>query len=326
METFDMPILDLPIEELKIYRGTNPRPADFDAYWERGLAEMRSVDPDVDLVEADFTAPGIECYHFYFTGVGNARIHAKYLRPKNHFSPAPAVIDFHGYTADSGSWMSLMAWAASGFQVWAMDCRGQGGLSEDPGGVKGNTHKGHIIRGLSDSPERLYYRQVFLDAAQLAGIAMTAVGVDPARVCARGGSQGGGLTLACAGLEPRIACLTPVFPFLCDYKRVWEIDLAKRAYEELVYWFKRFDPMHEKEDDVFTTLGYIDVQHLSERIRGRVLMATGLSDDVCPPSSQFAAYNKITASKSLRIYPDFGHEGLKGFDDIEYAFVNETFC
>jgi|GEM_PF-2913200 len=32
----------------------------------------------------------------------------------------------------------------------AMDCRGQGGSSEDSGGVKGNTLCGHIIRGLAN--------------------------------------------------------------------------------------------------------------------------------------------------------------------------------
>ena len=320
-----MPILDLPLNELKAYKGTNPLPGDFEVYWDRALTEMRSVDPEVELVDTDFKAPGVDCFDYFFTGVGKARIHAKYLRPKKTDAPAPVLIVFHGYTVDSGSWLNHLAWAASGYHVWAMDCRGQGGLSEDPGGVKGNTQMGHIIRGLSDSPDKLYYRQVFLDAAQLAGLAIGAEGVDPVRVGARGVSQGGGLTLACAALEPRIACLTPVFPFLCDYKRVWDIDLAKRAYEELVYWFKRFDPMHERENEVFTTLGYIDVQHLAERIRGRVLMATGLSDDICPPSSQFAAFNKIKAPKSLRVFPDFGHEELKGFDDIEFSFFRETF-
>jgi cephalosporin-C deacetylase len=204
-----------------------------------------------------------------------------------------------------------------------MDCRGQGGESEDPGGVKGNTLKGHIIRGLSDAPEKLYYRQVFLDAAQLAGLAMGTEGVDFRRVGARGGSQGGGLTLACAALEPRIACLAPVFPFLTDYRRVWELDLAKRAYVELVEWFRRYDPMHEREEEVFTTLGYIDVQHLADRIRGEVMMGTGLMDETCPPSSQFAAFNKITAPKSLKVYPDFDHEILPGFDDIEFSFFRD---
>ena len=125
-----------------------------------------------------------------------------------------------------------------------------------------------------------------------------------------GGSQGGGLSLACAALEPRIKRAAPLYPFLCDYQRVWEMDLDENAYEELRYYFRRFDPRHEREKEVFTQLGYIDVQHLAPYVRGEVLMAVGLMDTICPPSTQFAAYNKIESKKELAIYPDFGHENL----------------
>ena len=40
-----MPLLDMPLEELLEYQGRNPRPEDFDEYWERALTEMRAVDP-----------------------------------------------------------------------------------------------------------------------------------------------------------------------------------------------------------------------------------------------------------------------------------------
>jgi cephalosporin-C deacetylase len=147
--------------------------------------------------------------------------------------------------------------------------------------------------------------------------------VDETRVAAMGGSQGGALTVACASLEPRINRLAPVFPFLCDYRRVWEMDLAKDAYQELRTWFRHFDPRHEREQAVFEQLGYIDLQHLSKRIRGEVLMATGLMDTICPPSSQFAMYNRIQSKKDVVIYPDFGHEGLPGFDDITFGFLQK---
>ena len=64
-----------------------------------------------------------------------------------------------------------------------------------------------------------------------------------------------------------------------------------------------------------TKLGYIDLQHLAPRIKAEILMFTGLMDTICPPSSQFAAYNKITSKKDVVIYPDFGHEGLPGESD-----------
>jgi len=205
--------------------------------------------------------------------------------------------------------------------VVALDCRGQGGLSEDVGGVPGNTLHGHIIRGLDGEPEDLLFRQLFLDTAQLAGLVMAMEDVDANRVGAMGGSQGGGLTLACAALEPRLKLAAPVYPFLCDYQRVWKLDLAVNAYQELKDYYRRFDPLHEREEEIFTRLGYVDVQHLAPRIRARVMMGVGLMDQVCPPSTQFAAYNKIEAPKSLVVYPDFGHEGLPGHADRTFEFM-----
>jgi len=318
-----MPLLfDMPLEKLESYEGTNPRPEDFDAFWDRGLAEMRALDPAVELRPAEFQTPFADCFDLFFTGVGQARVHAKFLRPKGVPTPHPAVLIFHGYSGSAGDWSDKLGFAAMGYSVAALDCRGQGGLSEDIGGVVGNTLRGHIIRGLDGSPDSMLFRQIFLDTAQLADIVMAMPEIDATRVGVTGGSQGGGLTLACAALVPRIALAAPVFPFLCDYRRVWEIDQARDAYAELQEYFRRFDPLHEREDEVFRKLGYIDVQHLAPRIRARVLMAVGLMDTICPPSTQFAAYNKITAEKSLQLYPDFGHEGLPGHNDAVFQFMS----
>jgi len=319
-----MPIVDMPLAELSQYQGRNPRPADFDAYWDAALAEMKATKADVELVPCDVIKPSFaECFDLYFTGVGGARVHAKYLRPKDVPKPHPAVVLFHGYSGSSGDWVDKLGYVALGFSVAALDCRGQGGRSEDTGGVKGNTLRGHIIRGLDDTPDKLLFRQIYLDCAQLAGIVMEMPEVNPARVGATGGSQGGGLTLACAALEPRIARAAPLFPFLCDYLRVWEMDLAVGAYEELRTYFRLFDPRHEREGELWTKLGYIDNQHLAPRIQAETLMLTGLMDTICPPSTQFAAYNRIPAAKDLVIYPDFGHEGLPGSGDIVFRFMSE---
>ena len=83
-----MPLtFDFPFEQLESYQGINPRPKDFDAYWEKGLAEMRATDPQVELIPAEFQAAKVACFHLYFTGVGGARIHAKLLRPSNSDHP-----------------------------------------------------------------------------------------------------------------------------------------------------------------------------------------------------------------------------------------------
>ncbi len=319
-----MPTVDMGIEELEKYNGTNPRPADFDSYWETAISEMKAIDPDEEYVPADFKAPGVECYDFYFTGANGARIHAKHIRPANVTGKIPAVLMFHGYACSSGDWYSKLPYAMAGFAVYALDVRGQGGSSEDVGGVTGNTLYGHIIRGINEKdPHKLLFRDIFLDVAQLAGLVIDTEFVDETRVYARGNSQGGALTVVCAALEPRISKIYTVYPFLSDYKRVWDLDLDAGWYAELREHFKRIDPRHKRENEIFTRLGYIDIQYLAPRIKAKTVMATGLLDTTCPPSTQFAIFNKLTCEKEIIFYPDFGHEALPDTEDDMFAFFLE---
>ena len=53
------------------------------------------------------------------------------------------------------------------------------------------------------------------------------------------------------------------------------MDLAKDAYAELRTFFRHFDPQHEREEEIFTKLGYIDIQFLADRIKGDVLLGVG---------------------------------------------------
>ena len=49
-----MPLLDMPLAQLQTYQGSSPRPDRFDAYWADALEEMRSIDSDVVIKEADY--------------------------------------------------------------------------------------------------------------------------------------------------------------------------------------------------------------------------------------------------------------------------------
>ena len=316
-----MPQLDMPLAELREYQGRNPKPDDFDRYWDDALAEAHAVDPQPELVPADFALPGVECFDLYFTGTGGARVHCKYARPAGKKDVA-AVMKFHGYSCDGGDWTELCLWPATGMAACMMEVRGQGGSSHDPGGHKFHTLRGHFIRGLEDSADNLFFRDVFLDTVIATEVVAGFDEVDGDRMGAHGFSQGGALTLACAALSDRIKRAAPVYPFLSDYKRVWEMDLAVKAYDELREFFRWRDPLHEREDEWFRRLGYIDVQHLAPRVDGEVLLGTGLMDNICPPSTVFAAYNKIPGKKDVRIYPDFGHEKLPGFEEDVFTFLH----
>ncbi|HBR93346.1 MAG TPA: acetylesterase [Opitutae bacterium] len=317
-----MPVLDKPLDELVKYTTSTPKPADFDDFWDKGLQELDALEVKVNFTPVDFKAPFATCRSMHFTGTGGARVHARIATPKEPAEqPGPALLFFHGYSGSSPSWVEMLPYVAAGFTVAGLDCRGQGGLSEDTISTKGNTLHGHIIKGLDDAPEKLYYRNVFLDTALLARIVMNLDSVDADRVGANGGSQGGALALACGALEPRIKQVYSQFPFLSDYKRVWDMDLDQNAYVGLRDYFRRFDPLHKREAAIFEKLGYIDVSHLSARIEGEVLMAITQLDNICPPSTQFAAFNAISSKKAYLLYPDCGHENLPGANEEAYEFM-----
>jgi cephalosporin-C deacetylase len=315
-----VPAIDLPLESLLTYSGRNPRPSDFDSFWTRSLQELDRTEPNAVLERARLECEFADAYHLWFTGIGGERIHSKLLVPKIE-GKCRAVLQFHGYTGHSGEWVDKLSYVANGFVVAAMDCRGQAGLSEDLGGTRGNTYSGQIIRGLNEGPEKLLFRKIFLDTAQLARVVMAMDEVDENRVGVMGGSQGGALALVCGALEPRVRKVAAWHPFLCDFKRIWELDFGGSAYGEIKNYFRMFDPRHEKEDETFTKLGYLDVQNFAPMIEGDVLFATGLMDNTTPPSSCFAAFNKIRHKLPPLIYPDFTHEHLPGLPDLIYEFM-----
>lgn len=323
-----MAVFDLDLEQLRQYQGVNPRPADFDAYWKKALDEVGELGVSCELEPEDFPAPGVLCYHLCFTGIGGARIHGKLLRPEKIEGRIPGVCVFHGYHHFCGSWFERLPFVYSGMAVLALDTRGQGGCSEDTS-CAGDTETlyGQILRGTSCAdPEKLLYRSIYSDCVQAVRILKSMPFVDEERIGLTGNSQGGGLSVACAALEP-VQRIAVIYPFLSDFKRVWQMDLCNvsNAYRQFWWHFRKKDPFHEREDELWEQLGYIDIQHHAPHIGAKVLWFTGMMDQICPPSTQFAAYNKITSEKEMRILPDYGHEMdmFPFVDDLVYRFLRK---
>ncbi|MEN8171799.1 MAG: acetylxylan esterase [Chloroflexota bacterium] len=53
----------MPYDNLLVYHGANPKPADFDKYWDRAIAEMQAKDHDMELIPAEFQTDFAESYH-----------------------------------------------------------------------------------------------------------------------------------------------------------------------------------------------------------------------------------------------------------------------
>ena len=297
------------LAEAKDYRGRDEVPADFDAFWDRQISSLSGL-PDYQLIEKDFQIAGVTCHELVFEGTNQGRTYARIVLPKSS-KKVPIIFHFHGYMGRGWDWSDMLAYTVAGSGVVSMDVRGQSGYSLDGGApVRGNTVKGQIIRGAVDGPERLFYKDVYLDIYSLIEIVASLDLVDEERLSSYGASQGGALALVAAALNPRIKQTVAIYPFLSDFRRVLEIGNTSEAYDELFRYFKFHDPFHETEDEIIQTLSYIDVKNMAHRIQGSVRMITGLADDVCYPITQFAIYNRLECTKEHLLMPEYEHEAM----------------
>jgi cephalosporin-C deacetylase len=61
-------LFDLPLEELQTYRPPRHEPADFDAFWQRTLAEARAFPLDAIFEPVDYGLRTLEAFDVTFNG------------------------------------------------------------------------------------------------------------------------------------------------------------------------------------------------------------------------------------------------------------------
>jgi cephalosporin-C deacetylase len=297
-----MALYDKPLEELLVYDPPLTRQPGFDAFWQRTLEESARTPVAAHFRAIDYPTIGAHVYEALYEGWRGARICAWYVQPAGD-GPFPALVQYHGYSGSKMDVYRYLMWALQGFAVLAVDVRGQSGNSTDPICYTGGHVTGWMTQGIMD-PEEYYYRGVYMDCVRALDAVASRPEVDAGRIGVMGMSQGGGLTLAVAALDARPVLAMPEMPYLCHYKRA--VDVAMRnPYLEIAAYLRNWP---EREEQVWRTLSYFDNLNLAARIRCPVLMDVGLQDDICPPSSVFGAYNKITAPKEIKVYPYHNHE------------------
>jgi cephalosporin-C deacetylase len=309
-----MAYYDLPLQELETYRPQRVEPSDFDDFWSDTLGQARSTDIAATFSEVDFGLRTLETWDVSYRGYGGQVIKGWLLLPEARSPALPCVVEFIGYGGGRGTPIDWLPWSAAGFAHLVMDTRGQGSawLKGDTPDLdlldpfSGNPQfPGFMTRGVLD-PRSYYYRRVFVDAVRAVEAAATHPAVDARRIAVTGGSQGGGIALAVAGLigDTVKVCMADV-PFLCHYRRATEITDA-HPYQELVRYLK----VHrDNTERVFETLAYFDGLNFAARATADGLFSVGLMDDICPPSTVYAAYNTYAGPKQIRIYPYNQHEG-----------------
>lgn len=310
-----MPLIDMPLEQLRRYRPAPTRKKDFNDFWAKVIRAALAQPLGLTLRAQKYPARGVRVRRATFDGFEGGRIAAWLLEPD---APGrhPALVVYHGYSSRSPTVWSLLPWACQGFVVLGVDCRGQNGSSTD-GAVYPEGHRpGFMTAGIL-SEDTYYYRYVYADGVRALEVAASLDTVDAGRIGVTGVSQGGGLSLAAAALAPRRVRLAGAcVPFLCHYRR--SVDMAEYPYREIADYVRAWP---ERCEQVFQTLSYFDNLNLADRIRAKVLVSIGLWDLICPPSSIFAVVNRMKCPKEVAVYPCMGHEENEDWRERLFAFV-----
>ncbi len=303
-----MALFDKPLSELRRYRPKREEPRDFDAFWRRTLADARRHPLKATFTGVDNGLATIESFDVTFAGFGGQPIKGWLNLPRQRTGRLPCVVSFLGYGGGRGFPTDWLLWASAGYAELVMDTRGQGsgwGKGDTPDDVGSDPHfPGFMTRGVLN-PHTYYYRRVFTDGVRAVEAAQSHPAVDARRIAVTGGSQGGGIAIAVAALSPAVKVAMPDVPFLCHYRRATEIQ-ATMPYEEI----SKFCLVHrDKVEVVFRTLSYFDGVNFAARARARALFSVAMMDEICPPSTVFAAYNYWRGPKRIVVYQYNHHEG-----------------
>jgi cephalosporin-C deacetylase-like acetyl esterase len=163
---------------------------------------------------------------------------------------------------------------------------------------------GYMRRGM-ESKDTYYYKDVYVGCARAVDFLCSLHDWDGHNVLVTGGSQGGALTIVTSALNEKVTLCAPFYPALSD--------LMGFLHQRAGGWPKFFTNIYKDstidipQKQAVETLCYFDVVNFARRINVPVFCSWGYSDDTCSPSSVWAVWNEITASKTYDITPSSGH-------------------
>lgn len=294
-------------ETIKPYQ---TEPADFDAFWAKGKAELAKIPLEARLtLLPDACTDKVNVNHVSFRTANQAwnpqppRIYGILCEPK---APGkyPAVLKVPGagvrpYAGDP----DLAARGAIVLEI------GIHGIPVNlPTSVYDAMYGGALHSywlNQLDNKDAYYYRRVYLGCVRSNDFLTSRDNWNGKDLLVTGASQGGQLSLVTAGLDPRVTALAAIHPAMCD--------VVAPLHGRAGGWPHPFKPNDDGSPSIhatpakIATTGYYDSVNFARRIKVPGFYIWGFNDEVTPPTSTFAAYNTITAPKTLAVQPEQGH-------------------
>jgi cephalosporin-C deacetylase len=164
------------------------------------------------------------------------------------------------------------------------------------------------------APDGYYYQGAYADLLRGIDFLSGRPEVDPQRIGMMGTSQGGGIALAVAAIDPRVRAVTAHVPCLCDLRKA--AGIAGSHANVLL------NKAGMNGESAWKTLDYFDALHLVQDLHAPALVSSGGKDPTCPASTIRATFDRIGGVKSLVSYPDLPHTTSQAFYVLSWAWMD----
>ena len=291
-------------------------PADFERFWRAGRAELVRVPVDPQLVPLEVNEPsGIRCWQVSLAGV-DGRVRGILTLPPGE-GPFPAVLQVPG--AGVGRSGKAASFAADGIAVLSINVHGIAPDSTDEfyASLRGKPlglDWDYLWYGLDD-PYQFYFHRVILDCFRALDYLCSRPEVDTARVAVSGSSQGGYLSIMTAALDSRVKAIHANVPGMCDH--------FGKLYGRPSGGPKYLQAAGANERHVHT-LGYYDAALAARLVTAPAHFGVGFIDEVCPPTSVYAAFNSLAGPKQIENFYMIGHGAPQDYDSQRRKWLLET--
>ena len=278
-----------------------PFPEDFNTFWESLKEEADSVPLDVQLtLWEEKCTENLNVYLASFQNYRNrSRIYGVLCMPKKEGKypvllrlPGSGIHSFTGDTVMANKGVITFEMGIHGIPI-NLDRSVYGALSSGPL----NAYRYIDL----DNRERYYFNRVYMGCYRAVSFLTSLPEFDGKNVIVYGRSQGGGLSVVTAALHPEVSLLAVYFPALCD--------LHGYLHNRAGGWPHLFseDYAFTNTPDKIKTAPYYDVVNFARFVKAKTYICFGYNDFVCPPTSMYAAYNKLKSDKYLNLQIDTGH-------------------
>ena len=277
-------------------------PAEFAKFWDQAKADLSKIPIDARMVLLpERCTENVNVYHVSLQNFRpGSRLYGILCVPKKE-GKYPALLKVPG--AGIRPYNGDIAMAEKGIITFEI---GIHGIPVNlPLDVYNNLSAG-ALNGYQnvnlDDRDRYYYKRVYLGCVRANDFIVNLPQFDGTNLAVTGGSQGGALSIITAALDSRVKSLGAFYPALSDLT-----GYLKGRAGGWPHLFDKNNLSFNNKKEKIETSQYYDVVNFARLLNVPGMYSWGFNDEVCPPTSMYAAYNVITAPKSLYLSLETGH-------------------